>query len=614
MSRDLRPGSPFPTPSDYQEALQFPETAFADPVLAAGTPKMNALGLPQPITGAFAAVFSIETPSGRFAVRCFLTHVEDQQTRYRAVARHLAEVDLSSTVTFEYQPDGLRVAGQAYPILKMAWAEGEGLAAFTERHLSDPAMLRALAAAWRALLADLAAAGIAHGDLQHGNVLAHTDGDGAIRLTLVDYDTLFVPVPAGRTSAEVGHRNYQHPDRTETDFDAGLDHFAWLVVYTAMRALEAEPALWPRFSTGENMLFQAGDFYDPAASPLFAALREVDGIAPLVDALERVCYLEPAAVLSLEEILSGAPLPEPSDSKRRREDRERPVRRSRFEAAFLPAVIALAVLVIAGVAMGWGEVGLTLAVIAMTVGTWQVHRRYHRQSAVRRQRRMAREASVLAQWIADLDDTRRELDRERRDFIASLDTFRAERLTELRDAVLDRHLRHHFIGELDEIEGVGHRAVVRLKAVGIRTAFHATAERVADAKGLTSETRRLVTAWRSSLVAEVADAVPDSLSPAEEQRLNRQVERRLASLDVEAARVAAKADVQRAELAYVHAQQRATPHLTLGRYLLYLLRLRPLPRAQAVPSTAPILQRPQPTAPVAQPSPERPEAAWWEEV
>ena len=93
---------------------------------------------------------------------------------------------LPSTVAFDYQPEGVRVAGRSYPILKMAWAEGEGLAEFTARHLEDLETLRALAEAWRALLADLAAAGVAHGDLQHGNVLVRTDG-GAIRLELASH-------------------------------------------------------------------------------------------------------------------------------------------------------------------------------------------------------------------------------------------------------------------------------------------------------------------------------------------------------------------------------------------------------------------------------------------
>src|SRR5690606_327685 len=159
------------TPSAYQEALQFPATAFADPVLAAGEPATNALGLPQPITGAFAAVFPMETAEGRVAVRCFLTDVPDLRRRYRAIAHHHLRGGQPYTVGFEYQHEGIRVGSAAYPILKMAWAEGEGLARFVERHLDRPEVLRDLAAAWRSMLADLAAADIAHGDLQHGNVL-----------------------------------------------------------------------------------------------------------------------------------------------------------------------------------------------------------------------------------------------------------------------------------------------------------------------------------------------------------------------------------------------------------------------------------------------------------
>jgi hypothetical protein len=608
----------YPTPSDYQEALQFPATAFLDPVLAAGTPAQGPLGLPQPITGAFAAVFPVDTPGGRFAVRCFLTRVDDQAARYRAVARHLAEAALPHTVAFDYQPEGVRVGGKTYPVLKMAWAEGEGLAAFVERHRLDAATLRALAEAWRTLLADLGAAGIAHGDLQHGNVLVQ-DNDGALRLVLVDYDTLFVPALAGRTSAEVGHRNYQHPDRTETDFDASLDHFPGLVVYTALRALEAQPDLWAEFSTGENLLFQAGDFYDPQASPLFAALRQIDGVRPLAEALATACYLEPRAVPSLEDVLRGE-VPGTSRRAARAAKRAagdgRAAARSGFEAWALPAfVAAVAVLVAVGAAAGW-KWAVIATIIVTAAGGWAVQRGYGSQSTVRRQRRTAREAAVLTQWIADLDDSRRGLARERRDFLDRLDTFRAERLAEVQARALEGHLRHHFIGELDTVEGVGHRAVVRLKAVGIRNAFHASPDRVAEARGITSESRRLIGAWRDGLAAEAAADVPGDLSPAEEQRLNRQIERCLQSLDAEAARVAAKAEVQRGELARIRAQHGALPTLTLSRYVLYLLRVRPLPQTSSE-RAAPILQRPgadrQPPARPSGPEP-LPDAAWWEQA
>lgn len=604
---------PYPTPSEYQEALQFPQTAFADPALAEGEPATNALGLPQPITGAFAVVFPVETAGGRFAVRCFLAPAEDLRARYRAIARTLAEADLPYTVPFEVQPEGVRVGGRAFPLLKMAWAEGEGLAAWAERHRREPERLRALAAAWRRMLADLEAAGIAHGDLQHGNVLVHEE-DGEPRLRLVDYDTMFVPSLRGRPSAEVGHRNYQHPDRTERDFGPRLDRFSGLVVYTALLALAERPSLWERYSTGENLLFQAGDFHAPRDSPLFAELGEMEAVRPLAEALARACYLEPEAAPSLEAVERGEV--EAARPRRRRERREARTGRSGLEAAFVPAAAGGAAL---AVAVGVGAspwLGILMAVMATVAMGVAAARGYRRRPAVRRRRRIAREAAVLDRWIAELEDARQTLVRDRADFLRNLEAFRAERLREIQDEALQRRLRHHFTGELAEVEEVGHRAVIRLKAVGIRNAFHATPERVAEARGLRPEAVEAVTRWREGLAARYAAEVPEALSPAEEQRLRRQLERRLDRTDDELARLAARTDVQREERAQVRAQEEALPELTPWIYFLYLLRLRALPEAPAAAPGRPILQRPA-EAPARRPPLQRPkpeERPWWEQA
>ena len=112
----------YPTPSDYQEAVQVPAAAFRESALQDATPQTNVLGLPQPITGAFAAVFPMTVETGQqVAVKCFLNDVPQQQDRYAAVADHLATVDLDALVGFDYQPEGIRVDGTAYPILKMEW-------------------------------------------------------------------------------------------------------------------------------------------------------------------------------------------------------------------------------------------------------------------------------------------------------------------------------------------------------------------------------------------------------------------------------------------------------------------------------------------------------------
>lgn len=600
----------YPTPSAYQDALQFPATAFADPALAAGEPTTNALGLPQPITGAFAAVFPVETADGRFAVRCFLTDVPGLRRRYRAIAEHLTAARLPYTVGFEYQPDGIRAGGTSYPILKMEWAEGEGLARFVERHLDRPDVLLDLAEAWRAMLADLAAADVAHGDLQHGNVLIEQEEDG-LRLRLVDYDAMWVPALRGHASAEVGHRNYQHPDRTESDFGAYLDHFAGLVVTTALVALAERPDLWATYGTGENLLFQAGDFYDPAASPLFADLRRIEAVRPLADALATACYLEPSGVPPLEAVLAGE-MPEATGRRERREE-ARPAKRTRFEAAFV-WLAAASVLVAAWLGFWRGEAGLVLAVIATIIMGVVGHRAYRRQPLVRRRQRIASEAAVLDRWIAELEDERARLVAERRAYLDGFETRRAGRLRALQDEALERRLRHHFLGELDADENVGHRAVVRMKAVGIRDAFHATPERVAEARGITSESRARVAAWRESLVARYAADVPEKLSQAEEQRLRRLAERRLKEFDDALVRVAAKIGVQREERARLERQRDGLPDLSPLRYLLFLLRLRPLPSTEPR-SAAPLLHRAEKPAGSERPAVAEPtDGAWWEQA
>ena len=261
---------PWPTPQDYNEAIQNPRLNFADPELQAGTPELTPLGLPRPITGGFASVYRLHCGQRDWAVRCFLREYADQQRRYAAISQQLAAARLPYTVGFEFLPQGIRVRGQWVPILKMEWVQGDPLNAYIESRLGDPAALEALAHRWLAMTQALQKAGIAHGDLQHGNVLV-TNGS----LKLIDYDGMFVPALAGQTSHEVGHRNYQHPQRSETDFGPYLDRFSAWVVYVSLVALCVEPGLWKQVGAGdEYLLFRKEDFERPDASATLARLKQ----------------------------------------------------------------------------------------------------------------------------------------------------------------------------------------------------------------------------------------------------------------------------------------------------------------------------------------------------
>ncbi|MBK8050775.1 MAG: hypothetical protein IPK16_28920 [Anaerolineales bacterium] len=260
----------WPTPQEYNEAIQNPRTAFADPELQLGQPVLTKLGLPRPITGAFASVYQLVCPNQRiYAVRCFLREFGDSQERYAAISDHLARANLPYTVNFTYLDQGIRVGRQWYPILKMEWIDGETLHGYVARHLNNPQALLDLAEQWVNMTQELRTAQIGHGDLQHGNVLVVGN-----RLRLIDYDGMYVPALNGRMSHEAGHRNYQHPQRTDADFGPDVDYFSTWVIYTSLVALSVEPQMWQTFKGGDEcLIFRREDYERPTASSI---LRQFD--------------------------------------------------------------------------------------------------------------------------------------------------------------------------------------------------------------------------------------------------------------------------------------------------------------------------------------------------
>ncbi|MFO7633100.1 MAG: hypothetical protein R6W76_11195 [Caldilinea sp.] len=282
----------WPTPQEYNEAIQNPSTAFVDPELRAGQPLLTPLGLPRPITGSFASVYQMVCANQRvWAVRCFLRDFSDHQERYAAISRHLSLVNLPYMVNFSFLADGIRVGGRLYPILKMEWVEGESFLAHVERNLRSPVLLLDLAQQWVEMAQTLASTGIAHGDLQHGNLIV-VQG----RLKLIDYDGMYVPSLAGRRSHEVGHRNYQHPQRDEAIFGPEVDHFSTWVIYSSLVALAVEPALWRQLRGGDEcLIFRREDFLAPHHSTALAALEQTGDarLSRLADALRGLLTLAP---------------------------------------------------------------------------------------------------------------------------------------------------------------------------------------------------------------------------------------------------------------------------------------------------------------------------------
>jgi serine/threonine protein kinase len=246
----------WPSLLDYQEAVQNPRLCFSALELKQGSIETDRFGLPKPITGSFASVYQIRSGGLRYAVRCFLHNFPDQEERYAKISRYLEQVKLPCMVGFVFIRQGILVKRQWYPILRMEWIGGHPLNDYIRNNLAHPERIRALAQKFLSVFDSLKANRIAHGDLQHGNILVIND-----EIRLIDYDGMFVPGLEGRTSHELGQRNYQHPQRGEHHFGSYLDHFSGLVIYLSLLALSYDTGLWHKLcGDGESLLFKKEDY------------------------------------------------------------------------------------------------------------------------------------------------------------------------------------------------------------------------------------------------------------------------------------------------------------------------------------------------------------------
>ncbi len=296
---------PWPALTDFSEAVQNPKQCFRGTDLEDAEVATNQRGLPLVFSGSFASVYSVTSGGRSFAVRCFTREVRDQQSRYNHISDYLINVLPPSFVHFEYVVKGISFRGNWYPIVKMEWVEGDLLNKFIESRLSDPPALRYVAAQWRGgAMASMRGLRIAHNDLQHGNVMVQPDGT----IRLVDYDGLFLPRFRGKSSPELGHKNYQHPQRSQTDYGDYVDNFPSLVIYLSLLSIASDPSLWS-FNNDDNLIFTSKDFTDPNGSEIFSRLKSSSeqAVTELTERLVECCGLPVEKVPDLETILQDIP-------------------------------------------------------------------------------------------------------------------------------------------------------------------------------------------------------------------------------------------------------------------------------------------------------------------
>jgi hypothetical protein len=296
---------PYPQITEYQEVVQHPGQAFIDPELRQGTVAENNLGLPLVMSGGFALTYAVTTPRRKCAVRCFHREIPEIQQKYDAISKELRSLAGRCFVDFDFQQSGISVRQKVFPIVRMDWVEGDTLGVWLDKHFADPRALEKARADFADIARLLAREGIAHGDLQNGNVMV-TNGD----IKLIDYDGMFVPGMRPGNGSEIGHKHFQHPDRRTSSFGPAMDRFSFIALDLSLKAVIADKSLYPKFREGgETIIFKANDFADPHNSEIFRRLLAMPKLKDQVQSFAAICGAPLAAVPTLDEFLAGRNLP-----------------------------------------------------------------------------------------------------------------------------------------------------------------------------------------------------------------------------------------------------------------------------------------------------------------
>ncbi|WP_036477334.1 hypothetical protein [Myxosarcina sp. GI1] len=304
----------YPTRSEYYSAIRNPHVAFRkidpyshrerdlDTGLAKGkaVEKVKFAGIQDiwSASGSFAIAFKYQTvsPAKIWAVRCFYRTNFDVVAHYKRVLKYLNNSPVSSYfVNFALLEQGIRVRGTCYPILKMEWIEGKNLKKFIKDNLHRKNTLESLAQTWLQLANNLLSAGVAHGDLQHGNVFV-LERFGNLSLKLIDYDSLYFERDNQSIPDNIkGLSDYQHPLRKSLEHRClAIDFFPQLVIYLSILALAEDKRLWNAYKLDdrEGLLFTRSDLENPDTAAIFQTLADLSpSIANLAYKLRQICNL-----------------------------------------------------------------------------------------------------------------------------------------------------------------------------------------------------------------------------------------------------------------------------------------------------------------------------------
>lgn len=255
-------------------------------------------------TGGFSVVFPVIVGDEKWAFRCWHVTIDKAMERYKLLSQALPSYKLPYFIDFNYEEKGIVVSGITYPTIRMRWVNGKNIKDYIGRNLNDSEKIFRLADRFLKMVRVLHKSSIAHGDLQHENIMVNTRGN----LVLIDYDSLFLPELRGIADEDIiaGKPDYQHPCRKKNKIASQkIDYFSEVVILLGILGIARDKTLWEKYHVAgsDGLLFSKDDYYNLKESRIYSDLYRFGH--PFSDLLDILCtYLQSADINQLEPLES----------------------------------------------------------------------------------------------------------------------------------------------------------------------------------------------------------------------------------------------------------------------------------------------------------------------
>lgn len=278
----------YPTISDFVRALENSDGIFR--TLDGVAAERDIYGDIELRCGNSAAVFTYRAGGKRRFLKCYVRPNRYLRQIYAYVEReHPQLLGDFRLLQEELYVDSISGGECWVDVVEGEWAEGETLDRVIPRaaRSNDHDALSSLAGSFDSLCRQLLAQEWAHGDLKPENIVFGSDG----RLTLIDCDAMWIPELEGLRAVELGTPAYAHPLRTTSGFGKRIDDYPMLLISASLHALAADPSLYAKYNTSDNIIFSPAELVGGVSAALdeTAGMFEKLGMARELRMLEACC-------------------------------------------------------------------------------------------------------------------------------------------------------------------------------------------------------------------------------------------------------------------------------------------------------------------------------------